>query len=212
MTQDPALQTWITSCGTRLTLRPVQRFDGPALAHMIERLSARSRRWRFHAGVKATSPAWIERLTQAASARQQALVVVTETGMVVAEGRWARASDGGDAAEFAIVVADAWQRLGIGRRLMRALAATAQAAGVRWLHGEVLHDNGPMCRLMRGLRFERRVPALPEDTGCLLRFELAVAQLLPASPAAGLRAWLARLTRALGGLNPWPLGADWRVE
>lgn len=212
MTDALPLQTWFLHCGTRLTLRPVQPFDGPALARMIEGLSARTRRWRFHGGVKAASATWIARLTEPASTRQQGLVVVTDCGRVVAEARWARAQPDSDAAEFAVVVADAWQRLGVGQRLMRALATSAQRAGVRWLHGEVLHDNGPMCRLMSGLRFERRVPPLAEDTGSLLRFELAVTQLLAPAPRTGLRGWAARLAAALASLNPWPLMADWRVE
>lgn len=84
---------------------------------------ARTRRGRLRGG-KVASPAWVARLKQPASARQQAPVVVTGSCLVAAEARWALGLHFAGTAEFAIVVADAWQRMGIGQRLMRAVAAT----------------------------------------------------------------------------------------
>lgn len=184
--------SWTLPCGTRLTLRAVSPADGPALAAMLGSLSDRSRRWRFHGAVKPTSPAWMARLTEPASPCQQALLVLTDDGLVVAEARWARAAADLVAAEFAIVVADDWQHRGIGQRLMHRLAQGAQAAGVRWLLGEVMTDNAPMCRLMQGLRFQRRDADVDEPEVQLLRFELQVSQVLrPPTP------WWQRLLHAL---------------
>lgn len=56
-------------------------------------------------------------------------------------------------AEFAIVVADAYQRQGLGRDLMTRLMAAARAGGVRRLYGEVLAENVRMLAFVRGLGF-----------------------------------------------------------
>ena len=56
-------------------------------------------------------------------------------------------------AEFALMVAGAWQRRGIGERAVAALQRAAAAAGLRWLYGSVLADNAPMLALMRHCGF-----------------------------------------------------------
>jgi acetyltransferase len=43
--------------------------------------------------------------------------------------------------EFAIAVADDWQRKGLGSRLMEALMAAARARGIGEMYGEVLASN-----------------------------------------------------------------------
>jgi acetyltransferase len=70
-------------------------------------------------------------------------------------------SDEGYGAEFAIVVADAWQGKGLGSLLMRELMCAAHAAGVKQLEGWVLATNHAMLDLMQALGFEVR--SAPED-------------------------------------------------
>ena len=60
----------------------------------------------------------------------------------------------GDAAEFAIVIADAWQGRGIGRRLLAKLIEAAGRRGVKRLYGDILATNRPMLELARKLGFE----------------------------------------------------------
>jgi acetyltransferase len=62
-----------------------------------------------------------------------------------------------DAAEFAIVVADAWQGRGIGTRLLTKLMDVARRRGLKHLYGDILGMNRPMLELMRklGFRLER---------------------------------------------------------
>jgi len=64
--------------------------------------------------------------------------------------------------EFALVVADAWQRYGLGRRLMGALIEVARNKGYRAIFGDVLGKNAKMLRLMQGLGFT--VQPHPEDS------------------------------------------------
>jgi acetyltransferase len=59
-----------------------------------------------------------------------------------------------ESAEFAIVVADAWQGRGIGRRLLGKLIEVARERGLRRLYGEILATNRPMLELVRKLGFK----------------------------------------------------------
>ena len=54
---------------------------------------------------------------------------------------------------FALAVADAWQKHGIGRKLMSALIESARIKGYRAIVGDVLSQNTKMFRLMGSLGF-----------------------------------------------------------
>ena len=56
-------------------------------------------------------------------------------------------------ADFAIVLADAWQGLGLGRELMSHLTDAARQYGLRKLSGDVLATNAGMLALARRLGF-----------------------------------------------------------
>jgi acetyltransferase len=58
-----------------------------------------------------------------------------------------------EAAEFAIVIADAWHGRGIGSRLLAKLIDVARRRGVRRLYGDILAQNRPMLELARKLGF-----------------------------------------------------------
>lgn len=71
---------------------------------------------------------------------------------MVGSARYSLAADG-ESVEFALVVADDWQRHGLGRRLMGALIEVARGKGYRNIFGDVLGKNAKMLRLMHGLGF-----------------------------------------------------------
>ena len=71
---------------------------------------------------------------------------VDQPATLVAEARYVRNADS-ESAEFALVVADNWRRIGLGTTLTRILAQRARFTGVRRLWGDVLEDN----KAMRGL-------------------------------------------------------------
>jgi acetyltransferase len=89
----------------------------------------------------------------------------------VADARWVRRDDG-VSADFAIVVDDAWQGLGLGGYLLAALGRAARAHGIERLDGDVLADNGPMLALARSLGCS--VGPHPEDAR-LVRVSKALA-------------------------------------
>lgn len=71
---------------------------------------------------------------------------IDQPATLVAEARYVRNADS-ESAEFALVVADNWRRIGLGTTLTRILAQRARFTGVRRLWGDVLEDN----KAMRGL-------------------------------------------------------------
>ena len=56
-------------------------------------------------------------------------------------------------AEVALVLADAWQGQGLGRRLLETLLGHAASAGIREALGTVLATNVAMLRLVRSMGF-----------------------------------------------------------
>jgi len=68
----------------------------------------------------------------------------------------------GESCEFALVVADAWQRKGIGSRMLSVLMDAARARGIRVMEGQVLAENTAMLSLVRRFGFRvRRSPGNP---------------------------------------------------
>ena len=59
----------------------------------------------------------------------------------------------GRSGEFAIAVADAWQRKGVGSKLMQTLMDAARARGLEIMEGWVLAGNARMLALMHGAWF-----------------------------------------------------------
>lgn len=144
-------------------VRPVRAQDGPLIDAFVKELSLTSRLRRFHAGIRELSPAWLERMTHPDVRYELALIAVTAHAgreMCIGEARYAVGSETAGEREFALVVADAWQRVGIGSWLLRALTCHAERCGVARLYGDVLRDNVPMLGLARRHGYEvRRHPA-----------------------------------------------------
>jgi acetyltransferase len=67
----------------------------------------------------------------------------------------------GESVEFALAIADDWQKHGIGRKLMTALIDCARMKGHRSVVGDVLAMNTKMFRLMSSLGFT--IHPHPED-------------------------------------------------
>lgn len=134
-----------------LTIRPLCVEEAPLLVAHVAALAPASRHSRFLGGVNCISEGEALRLIAATDGFALAALVEGARGPVmVAEAICA--FDGGDRAEFALSVADAWQGRGIGRVLLASLARRA-AARARHLQGEVLPGNRRMLALAAGAGF-----------------------------------------------------------
>lgn len=154
--------------GSKVTIRAITADDAPMLQGFVRRLSARSRRFRFFSTLVELSAAQLERLVTVDRRRALALVALSERSehtTIIAEARCVpdRAVCN---AEFAIAVADEFQRRGLGTQLMKRLFAYASRTGVRRLFGEILTDNKGMVSFIQ--RLGCRVRASGSDPSTLI--------------------------------------------
>jgi acetyltransferase len=141
--------------GRSVTLRPVRPEDAAAEHRFIQALSPRSRLLRFHGAVNLLPATVLRSMTQVDQQQHVALVAVAATDdgdqRLVADARYVVDAQDPAGADFAVAVADDWQRQGLARALLQRLALHARQRGVRRLHGSVMAGNEPMLALMRHL-------------------------------------------------------------
>ena len=147
--------------GCAVTLRPIRPEDEGIEQEFVRNLSDESRYFRFRDAVRELSPRMLSQLTRVDYDRHLALIAVTERGGRELQVGVARYVAGGDgrSCEFAIAIADDWQRKGLGSRLMSALMAAAREQGVHEMVGEVLASNRKMLDFTARLGFRARLDA-----------------------------------------------------
>lgn len=141
--------------GSRVTIRTMQPQDAEIEQAFVRGLSTRSRFLRFFSGIRELSPGLLENLTNPDFPRSYALIATVcadNREKQVAVARFAHTEEKG-VAEFAVVVDDAWQGIGLATRLLRAIISAAAIAGVRRLEGLVLKENAAMLRLAENFGF-----------------------------------------------------------
>ena len=147
----------------RVQLRPAREDDQARIQDLVTGLSPRARYLRFFNGVRALTPAWLERFTRADPCGDLS-VLATSSGNVVGMAQYS-ADPYPARADFAVVVSDRWQGMGIGSALIAHLLRAARGAGFEELHAEVLTENNAMLRVLRSAGFRiRRDP----DTALVL--------------------------------------------
>ncbi len=157
--------------GTPVLARPIVPEDRRRHWHFVRGLSLQTRYQRLMSP-RCLLPGELRRMVEIDYRREMALVALVPAtpeatlpspplrrladaqspSVEVAVARYVLGEDG-DSAEFAMVVTDAWQRRGLGLRLLERLMAVAADAGVRELRGITLATNTPMIRLARRLGF-----------------------------------------------------------
>ncbi|HNP50270.1 MAG TPA: bifunctional acetate--CoA ligase family protein/GNAT family N-acetyltransferase, partial [Nitrosomonas nitrosa] len=147
---------WQMPDGTDLTIRPIRPEDAEIEQAFVRNLSAESKYFRFMDTLQELSQPMLVRFTQIDYDREMALIAVLEEDGHEKELGVCRyvASHDGQTCEFALVVADEWQKKGIGNKLMNCLFDAARARGIKLMQGEVLATNRSMLELVRRLGFE----------------------------------------------------------
>jgi GNAT superfamily N-acetyltransferase len=113
---------------------------------MLSRLSQESTYLRFHAPYPRV-PGWAAASFADANRPDGESLVAVADGEIVGHAMYVR--QGAEEAEFAVVVEDRWQARGVGKRLLRTLAARAKGRGVETFTGAVLGENRRMLDLIR---------------------------------------------------------------
>jgi acetyltransferase len=158
--------------GEEVRVRAMRPEDEPLIIAMHARHSENTIRMRYFSMVKTLSRDSLIRLCHLDYDREMALAAVTVDGAderMLGVSRYYLHPETGDA-EFALIVSDAHQRLGLGRQLLRRLIEVARERGVKRLVGLVLSENAPMLALTASLGF---TPPATMDDG-VVRVELGL--------------------------------------
>jgi GNAT superfamily N-acetyltransferase len=164
--------------GTELTVRPADVQDTEAVRQLHERCSMRSRYRRYLAGSGIPSDAALRRLltpvngyalvAEVSRRADPAHVPAHEPGdevVALVNLLW-----DGPEAELGILVADGWQRRGLGTALCRRALTLAARAGREAVHVHTHADNSPMIRTLHRLQ----LPLLVETDGPVVTLSVAV--------------------------------------
>jgi ribosomal protein S18 acetylase RimI-like enzyme len=134
-------------------LRCVRPDDVEDVRRFLAGLSLESSYRRFFTGIGRIPDRFVRRFVDVDHDRREAMVAVAGDD-VVGLADYALLGGGREAAEFGVVVADGWQRRGLGPRLVTELLALADGRGVTTVRVHVLAENARVQRLLH-----RRWPA-----------------------------------------------------
>ena len=158
------IQEWTLAEDQRVLVRPIRPEDADMVQEFVRTMSDESRYYRFMDSLRELSPSMLMRFTQIDYDRELALVAtIQREGKEVEIGvsRYVANPDG-ETVEFALAVADDWQKHGVGPRLMNAIIECAKNKGYRAIIGDVLASNDKMLKLMINLGFA--IHPHPEDS------------------------------------------------
>jgi len=153
----PELETmWHLPDGTDISVRPIRPEDAETEQEFVDNLSPESKYFRFMNRMDKLTPLMLARFTQIDYDREMALAAViheqTPQARIVGVARYIGNPDG-KSCEFALTVADTWQKKGLGRHLMQRLMTVAHNRGLELMEGDVLSQNTKMLRLCKKLGF-----------------------------------------------------------
>jgi acetyltransferase len=154
--------------GTDIVIRPIRPEDADMEQEFVRNLSPEAKYFRFMNALQELSQEMLVRLTQIDYYNEMALIAVKPSGKSEEQIGVARYTTNLDqkSCEFALVVSDAWQGLGIGHQLMQKLMDIARDRGLERMDGQVLASNSRMLNMMRSLNF--RIGPDPEDAAVKL--------------------------------------------
>ncbi|MBO9997741.1 MAG: bifunctional acetate--CoA ligase family protein/GNAT family N-acetyltransferase [Cyanobacteria bacterium SID2] len=151
---------WTMSDGTQLTIRPIRPEDELMAVKFHESLSEESVYLRYAHPFKLSRRVAHDRMSRLCFidyAREIALIADyrnpdTKKHELVAVGRLSHIH-GTRSAEFSLLVADRFQRQGLGTELLRRLIEVGRAEGIEQIVAEILSDNVAMKRISERLGF-----------------------------------------------------------
>lgn len=135
--------------GSPVVLRPIRPEDEPLVERMFHYLSKESLYYRFFGYVPQVTHEFLARYTQIDYDREMAILAEIDEedehkmiGVVrIIADAWM------DSAEYAILIADPWQRQGLGYLLTDAILDIARDRGIRKIYASVLATNKGMIHL-----------------------------------------------------------------
>jgi GNAT superfamily N-acetyltransferase len=143
-------RTAVLRNGVRVHLRPIRPEDAPRLMALYERLSVDTAYRRFFTRMTTLPPELAHYFANVDYQRRLAIVAELPEGqapLVIGVGG-CEPTDSPTTAEVALVVEDAWQRLGLGTILLGELLHASGQRGICEFRADVLKSNDRMLRLL----------------------------------------------------------------
>lgn len=144
--------------GTPAKLRPIRPEDEPLVQEMFQNLSKESLYYRFFGYVPQVTHEFLTRYTQNDYDREVAIITeIEQAGKKKMIGVVRIIADAWDeGAEYAILIADAWQKQGLGSILTDFILEIARDKGIHKIYASVLSTNKGMIHLFEKKGFTIR--------------------------------------------------------
>ncbi len=141
--------------GREVIFRPIRQEDEPMEAEMFKTLSDQSLYFRFFGYVPKVTHEFLTRMTHIDYDREMAIIAeVEEEGKKYIAGVVRLIAEAwGETAEFAILIADPWQGLGLGGRMMDYMLEIARDRGIQKVYASVLRSNSHMIKMFKARGF-----------------------------------------------------------
>lgn len=143
-------ESYITcKSGDKLLVRPIWPEDAPLMVELFESLSPQSIYRRFFTKLTELPQSMLARFTQIDYDREIALVAISFSGSKEKMVGVARVVSGANIkrAECAVLVADQWQRKGIGSELLKRCLEISHKRGIKEIFGIIMAGNKQMLAL-----------------------------------------------------------------
>ncbi len=152
------IASWKLEDGMPVVLRPIKPEDEALLCELFQSFSEETMRFRFFQVIKDVTHEMLTRYCNIDYDREVAVVaevVEGEKRRIIGVARLILQPDG-KRGEFAVVVGDRWQGLGLGSRLMDCVIEVGRDMGLESIGGDVMATNLKMFRLCtkKGFRME----------------------------------------------------------
>ncbi len=146
---------WRLKDGTEVVLRPIRPEDEQIEHELIKGLSNETSRFRFFGIIKELSHEDLVRFCNIDYDREMAIIAEVHEGVKKKEIGVGRLilEPGRKRGEFAVVVADEYQRKGLGTKLIDMLIEIANEKGLESIYGIILPENEVMIRLCEKMGF-----------------------------------------------------------
>ena len=166
------ISTFTLSDATPIVIRPIRPEDEPQMVRFHQSLSEQSVHFRYFGSLNVESRTAHERLVRTCfNDYDREIALVAECDKEIIGVARLIKGHGTNEAEFAILIADAWQGMGIGTELLKLLVKIGRAEKLQRITGRILAENTTMLEVSRNIGFELQWRAEEDEWEAEIRLE-----------------------------------------
>ena len=166
------VSTFTLSDATPIIIRPIRPEDEPQMVRFHQSLSEQSVHFRYFGSLNVESRTAHERLVRTCfNDYDREIALVAECDKEIIGVARLIKGHGTNEAEFAILIADAWQGMGMGTELLKLLVKIGRAEKLQRITGRILAANTAMLEVSRNIGFELQWRAEEDEWEAEIRLE-----------------------------------------